>query len=67
MTFVIDILWKTLNIFVAVVGGHVRTRNLNATKRNLPLVVCASHRLNLAVKDTQSDHERVLLKFNTPW
>ena len=65
VTYVLNVYHKTWENVVCLVGDNCNTNKALATIAKRPLVGCASHRFNLAVKDVLKDYHDVLSKINS--
>ena len=64
LAFVLNLFGKSWDIVVALIGDNVSINQSISNKLQIPLVGCASHRLNLAVRDVMSNDERLINKDN---
>ncbi|KAG3095834.1 hypothetical protein PI124_g16024 [Phytophthora idaei] len=62
---VLDLYNKTLRMVLFVVGDNCSTNRAIATKLDVPLIGCASHRLSLAVQSSLKSYETELDQVNT--
>lgn len=63
-TYMLTVSGESWNNVVVVKADNLSTNKSIANKQNIPLISCASHRFNLAVKDIICDHEEVLAKID---
>ena len=60
--YVLSLYSKSLNNACALVGDDAPDNRAIAIRSNIPFVGCASHRLNLAVRDILQHHSEVISK-----
>ena len=65
LTFVLNLYQKSWANVVCLVGDNMNTNKSIANILGRPLIGCASHRLNLAVKDVLNEEEELLQKIHT--
>ena len=65
MSFILDVYGKSWNNIICLVGDNVAVNKSISTKVDVPLVGCASHRYNLAVRDVIAGEIELVNKFNT--
>ena len=65
ITYSLSVYGKTWDNIVCLIGDNCNTNKALATQARRPLVGCASHRFNLAVKDQLKDYADILSNINT--
>ena len=64
ISWVLSVYGKTFENVIAIIGDNVSVNKALSTKCNLPLIGCASHRFNLAVKEHLKPQCAILEKIN---
>ncbi|GMF39749.1 unnamed protein product [Phytophthora fragariaefolia] len=64
ITETLAVFGKRLDCLRFIVGDNCTTNQAIATRMGLPLVGCASHRLNLAIQQHLAEHEALLAQVN---
>lgn len=64
LTFVLELYNKSWENVSVIVGDNVSVNRSISTKTGIPMIGCASHRFNLAVRDYLSSEEHILTKIN---
>lgn len=62
--FVLEVYGKSLDNVVSICADNAEVNKAVASRCNLPLVGCSSHRFNLAIMDFLKPHDKLLNKVN---
>ena len=65
LTYILNLYKKSWSNVVALIGDNVNTNKSLANRTGIPLVGCASHRLNLAMRDVLDEEEQLIERINS--